>query len=501
MSENTIKRQRGIYARFLSFSEARAFVHALSLPNITEYQRWARGDHGLKSIPVNPNLVYAGHEWQGWIDWLGPSYRQSKKPFLSYEDAKTFAHTLHLSGKAAFDKWAASSERATNIPACPHLTYKNVGWQSWQEFLGHTGRKRGRCHFLPFQEARAWVHAQQLANTQAWLSLRTQKLLPHNIPTSPSVVYQNKGWISWRDWLGNPPKKERWRPFEEARNFARSLQIRNAPTYKKWAMTSARPWDMPAAPHLAYRGRGWVDWYDWLGHSTNQMPRHYLSFDEARAFVREQNLVGFSGWAEWCRNGFRPKNIPSSPSTFYRRQGWEDWKDFLGSAERFHESKQKRKQWRSFPETRQLAHSLNLWKIEDWKEWAATSARPDDVPEKPDYVYRNEGWAGWRDFLGKISLEDNRKSGAVSRRWRGFEEAKKYVRSLGFASIDQWKQWADSSEKPYDIPKTPHHAYRNQGWAGMSDWLGLELHKGRPKALPFNPYGNTPQLLLEGLFD
>jgi len=448
VSEDTItaKRQRGVYARFLSFSEARTFVYALKLPNSAEYHRWARGEHGLKEIPVNPNMVYKDCGWQGWIDWLGPSFRHSKKPFLSYKDARTFVHALHLSGKAAFDKWAATAERADNIPACPHLTYKNADWESWHEFLGHTGRKRGRCHFLPFQEARAWVHAQQITNTKAWLSLQKQGLLPHNIPTNPAAVYQNKGWISWRDWLGSPSPKERWRPFEEARSFVHLLQFRNAPTYRKWAMTSARPVDIPAGPHSAYRGYGWVDWYDWLGHSKNQTPHEYLSFNEARAFVREQNLVGFSGWAEWCRNGFRPKNIPSNPSAFYRHQGWENWKDFLGSAERCGEGKLKQKRWLSFQEARQVAQSLKLWRIKDWKEWAVTAARPDNVPEKPDYVYKDDGWAGWRDFLGKIPSEDEKRLGAISRRWRGFEEAKEYVRSLGFASIDQWKQWADSSE-------------------------------------------------------
>ena len=489
----TTKRKRGIHTHFRSFSEARAFVHTLRLPNSVEYHRWARGNDGLEDIPVNPNLAYGDCGWQGWADWLGCSYRSSKKPFVPYEDARAFVHPLRFPTKEAFDRWIASSERAAQIPACPHLTYKNSGWRDWQDFLGYGGRKRGhgQNQFLPFQEARAWAHAQRFTTSIEWHRVRAQGLLPHNIPTAPDLAYQKSGWVNWQDWLGQPSREKRWRSFQEAREFARSLGFTNAPTYRKWAMTLERPPDVPAAPHCVYRNKGWTDWYDWLGHPRNQA-RQYLSFDEARAFMRQLSLVGSSGWAEWCRDGFRPNNIPSNPASFYRDQGWQNWPDFLGMVGQSRKRRPKQDCWRPFQEARQFVHSLGLWSIQAWGEWCATSARPHDIPEHPAYAYKNEGWAGWRDFLGKIPSEGNAAGSVLpSRKWRTFEDARDYVRALGFTSIEHWRQWADSSEKPYDIPKTPSYAYRDFGWAGMSDWLGLELQVGRPRGPHSRPIASN----------
>ena len=52
---------------------------------------------------------------------------------------------------------------------------------------------------------------------------------PMNIPASPQQVYKDKGWAGTRNWLGT--KKITYRPFEEARSFARSLRLK---TREEW---------------------------------------------------------------------------------------------------------------------------------------------------------------------------------------------------------------------------------------------------------------------------
>jgi hypothetical protein len=62
--------------------------------------------------------------------------------------------------------------------------------------------------------------------------------------------------------LRGPPSS--FRAFEEARVFARSLEFKTFTAYMLWARTSDRPYDIPAAPHEAYRNQ-WKGWGDWLG--------------------------------------------------------------------------------------------------------------------------------------------------------------------------------------------------------------------------------------------
>jgi hypothetical protein len=60
-------------------------------------------------------------------------------------------------------------------------------------------------------------------------------------------------------------KSCRWRPFEEAREIARSLGLKTMKEYFAWCKTEARPKDMPLQTYVKYRGKGWIGYGDWLG--------------------------------------------------------------------------------------------------------------------------------------------------------------------------------------------------------------------------------------------
>lgn len=55
--------------------------------------------------------------------------------------------------------------------------------------------------------------------------------------------------------------------------------------------------------------------------------------------------------------------------------------------------------------------------------------------------------------------------------WMAFEEAREYVRGLGFNNVNEWSSFAKSREKPNNIPKHPIDVYK-KFWTSFSDWLG-----------------------------
>ena len=69
-----------------------------------------------------------------------------------------------------------------------------------------------------------------------------------------------------------------------------------------------------------------------------------------------------------------------------------------------------------------------------------------------------------QDFLG---FEVDRKT-----KWRPFKEARAYVRDLKLKGFKGWREYASSGKRPKDIPSAPEDAYKDQGWAGHSDWTG-----------------------------
>src|SRR3954464_5922083 len=97
-------------------------------------------------------------------------------------------------------------------------------------------------------------------------------------------------------------RPRRWRPFVQARAFARSLEFRSIGQWQCWASSWARPSDIPADPYVVYQAE-WVGWHDWLGE-----PRAgcWRPFAEARAHVRSLRLGTLDRWRAGAKSPARP---------------------------------------------------------------------------------------------------------------------------------------------------------------------------------------------------
>lgn len=59
-----------------------------------------------------------------------------------------------------------------------------------------------RRKFLPYQEAKAFVHKLNLRTRREWEGYCKKGEKPQNIPAAPYNYYKNSGWINWYDWIG-----------------------------------------------------------------------------------------------------------------------------------------------------------------------------------------------------------------------------------------------------------------------------------------------------------
>lgn len=80
----------------------------------------------------------------------------------------------------------------------------------------------------------------------------------------------------------------------------------------------------------------------------------------------------------------------------------------------------------------------------------------------------------------KASWDDVDDTGetASGRHWRSFKEAREFARSLGLQSGAEWRRFskgdlAHLGRRPEDIPGCPERIYREEGWNGYRDWLGI----------------------------
>src|SRR5436309_5223992 len=123
----------------------------------------------------------------------------------------------------------------------------------------------------------------------------------------------------------------------------------------------------------------------------------------------------------------------------------------------------------SYRSLRNIIRPLNLKGKSGYEKYWKSHQRPDNIPARPDYYYPDE-WKGWDDLTGYKRTSN--------KRFRPFDEARKYVRKLGLPNEKAWREYCKSGEKPEDIPSKPDFVYRGRGWVDWYDWLGIQ--KGSP---------------------
>jgi hypothetical protein len=110
----------------------------------------------------------------------------------------------------------------------------------------------------------------------------------------------------WAEYI----KEGQWLPFEEAREFARSLKLKSSTEWVAYRSSGKRPSNVPSVPYEVYKTE-WISFPDWLGYKGScEQP---LPFKQARAFVRALKLKSWGEWSTYSSSGKRPSNIPSVP--------------------------------------------------------------------------------------------------------------------------------------------------------------------------------------------
>jgi len=120
----------------------------------------------------------------------------TKRDFLSFEEAREFVHGLKLKTHNDWIDYVESGKRPANVPANPYLFYKGRGWVNWNDWINN------KKTFLPFVEARSFIHDVNIKSFNEWRRYYKSCKRPDNIPTAPNKVYEGNGWVSWNDWFG-----------------------------------------------------------------------------------------------------------------------------------------------------------------------------------------------------------------------------------------------------------------------------------------------------------
>lgn len=214
-----IKQYKG---KWLSFENAKEYVHGLQLKSVDEWNKYASNGK-LRNLPQKPDEVY--NKFTTWEDFLNLKQeivienlednieKYYKEKYLPYNEALTWANNTLTQYRLTELKWkeyiAGNDKKLpllpVNIPPDPHIVYKKSGWQSYYIWLG-ASKYYGQLYKATYHTCLEWVkkNASFLKNKNQWKDFVEGKYpikKPDFIPDRPDIVFRGIGWYSWDTFL------------------------------------------------------------------------------------------------------------------------------------------------------------------------------------------------------------------------------------------------------------------------------------------------------------
>jgi len=251
---------------------------------------------------------------------------EMKKKFRSFKDARKFARGLSLKSLKQWKDYCKSGKKPEDIPSNPNREYFKE-WDGFPDFLGYEYTPTRWIEFLDFQMARTKVHKLKLESNFAWRDYCKSGLKPQNIPAKPERTYKNKGWSGYGDWLGTG-----------------TLQ-------------------------------------------TQQ--RKYLNYENAKLQIKLLELKSHKEWKEAIKNKKVPKNIPSAPDLYYKKNGWKSWGEFIGTGRK--SEQQRAQEFLSYGDAKKIVQKLakqyQIKTANDWRNAIKKGLIPENIPKNPWHSY------------------------------------------------------------------------------------------------------------------
>ena len=363
------------------------------------FNKWTKGQiEGIPpkpiSMPSQPWVAYLSDS--GWVDaanfFGSDNIHGSKKNYRKFLKARSYARKLNLSTRTAWTKLHRENKIPKDIPQKPDIFYKTKGWIDWSDWLNTSIIATFDLNFLTFKAARKYVQLLKFTSQKDWYDYCKSGKKPRNIPSNPDKAYKDLGWVSYPDWVGFD-----WDTFENAKAYAKKLNLNNEYQWKKYYLSNHLPENIPTHPDRTYANKGWKGWSDFLGTEViANFNKEFYPFEVAKKLLKKINVKSKNDYYKKRKSKILDSKFPSSPQMTYKNEGWISWGDYLGT----NSFKSGQIIYLKFTEARNFARAQGLLSKKEWSPYI-TKMNRNDLPKSPDQIYKNKGWNGWPDFLGK----------------------------------------------------------------------------------------------------
>ena len=226
-----------------------------------------------------------------------------RKIYPNFEEAKRIVQEKGLKSQSEYHLLF----KELGLPSNPQRDYKGVGWVDWYDFLGKEAPT-----YLSYEDAKRLVQEKGVKSGSEYKLICKE----YGLPVNPETFYAGKGWIDWYVFLGKEAVS--YPSYEEASRIVQENGIKSFSEYR----SHCKELGLTSSPHSYYKGKGWVDWYDFFGKKAIEYP----SYEEAKIIVQENGITSLDEY----HSSYKEFGLPSSPHTFYKDEGWIDYYTFFG---------------------------------------------------------------------------------------------------------------------------------------------------------------------------
>ena len=163
-------------------------------------------------------------------------------------------------------------------------------------------------------------------------------------------------------------------------------------------------------------------------------PLNYLSFDEAKKYIRENNIVTVQQYRDLYKAGKIDPDLPAAPEQFYKNEGYTTWGDFSGSG-----SYQSRKTL-SIEEFTEKVRELGIRTGKDFLNKLSLEDKIKyNLPSNPQKHYKIKKFS-WGKILG-TGYE-----ATFKRKYKSLKAAKSFLKPLKIPSNSIYEYWISNGE-------------------------------------------------------
>lgn len=410
---------------------------------------------------------------------------------LTYSEAKAWArgHQPKINGVKEWRELRKIFSLPQGMPAWPQGYYGSE-FEGWGEFLGTGNIAATRRNFKPYNKAKTWAQSQKPAikTKSEWCLMVKQKEVPQDIPVDPRSHYKEE-FEGWGKFLGTGAIANQCRkimPYSQAKAWVRAQSpvIYSRAEYIKRVKASSRT-DLPSSPSRSYRDEfeGWAKFLGVRSLSSTSMIERMLK-QELLSFLPVDPIPKTIIKVSQNKQLQIDIYLPSLDLIIEYDGGY------------FHKDTE-REDLRKNEKLISVNPNLTIVRVREYplKKIGGrdlivkANEEPLSLAQKvTEHLMKlnliPEGMMGGaRDYLRRNTLVENTIIGV---RWRSYNQARKWVRSMGIASVADWRRKTKNHMfLPADIPVNPKSVYKDL-FLGWSDFLGVEIIA--PKDKPFWSY-------------